>query len=411
MNSAAAVAVNPDGTSASESRVRWVWLWEMKSDLWLTFAPFWLGLAAALALYLTRDSGTSARDPGWFFSLGGNQFNAIALAYALYGPLIDGPHLWATISRTYVDAEEWAERRTLFISALLAFLLGPAVILLPFLINRFVPLSDEGLRSGMNVWGLFFTLYVTLHINRQHWGFVSLYRRKGGETDAFEAKLDSRYFQIGIWLPFVAGMFGPWGTLKDYSPPYLFELCHAAFVTLSIGYVAFQVSKWRRGQVRNGPKLLYVATILPLYYFTFACHPRLAAFWIMLTGVGHCIQYQGLVWTYGKKKYALSPDGPNRFPTFVFSKVWIYLGLGLLFSFATLRGPGGGYFSRLMGSWFASPSMTSLLSFLDASVGREVGVAVGAAFLAGLRVHHFYVDSKIWRVSKSKALAKNLAVG
>ena len=33
-----------------------------------------------------------------------------------------------------------------------------------------------------------------------------------------------------------------------------------------------------------------------------------------------------------------------------------------------------------------------------------------AAMISGVRLHHFYVDSKIWKVSKSPALAKNLDV-
>jgi hypothetical protein len=46
----------------------------------------------------------------------------------------------------------------------------------------------------------------------------------------------------------------------------------------------------------------------------------------------------------------------------------------------------------------------------EGSQGFTLGAQVAAAFVGGVRLHHFYVDSKIWRVSKSAALAKNLAV-
>jgi hypothetical protein len=39
-----------------------------------------------------------------------------------------------------------------------------------------------------------------------------------------------------------------------------------------------------------------------------------------------------------------------------------------------------------------------------------LGARLAAAVIGGVRLHHFFVDSKIWRVSKSAALAKNLNV-
>src|SRR5262249_19305662 len=42
---------------------------------------------------------------------------------------VDGPHVFATISRTYLDAEERVRRRKLLIGALGWFLIGPACVL------------------------------------------------------------------------------------------------------------------------------------------------------------------------------------------------------------------------------------------------------------------------------------------
>jgi hypothetical protein len=50
------------------------------------------------------------------------------------------------------------------------------------------------------------------------------------------------------------------------------------------------------------------------------------------------------------------------------------------------------------------------MSFLDRGQGLDLGLKMAAAMISGVRLHHFYVDSKIWRVSKSAALAKNLNV-
>ena len=51
-----------------------------------------------------------------------------------------------------------------------------------------------------------------------------------------------------------------------------------------------------------------------------------------------------------------------------------------------------------------------VFTFLGEAAGIALGVKVVAAFVSGVHLHHFYVDSKIWRVSKSAALAKNLNV-
>ena len=45
---------------------------------------------------------------------------------------LDSPHLFGTFSRTYLDRQEFRERRTLLTGSLLWFLAGPAMILLGY---------------------------------------------------------------------------------------------------------------------------------------------------------------------------------------------------------------------------------------------------------------------------------------
>lgn len=116
----------------------------------------------------------------------------------LYGPLIDAPHLWATIARTYTDAGEWTERRRLLLGSLVWFLIGPGAILLPYALRAVsaYPAGDENL--GWTLWSQFCTFYALYHINQQHRGFVALYRRKNGEA-ASEPSQEPHWVRWRTW--------------------------------------------------------------------------------------------------------------------------------------------------------------------------------------------------------------------
>jgi len=91
-------------------RVKWSWLWgSRKTDVAWTFMPFWAGLVLAVALYLTTGTGVMNQTPAWSLNLFGHHIHIAGLLLYVYGPLIDAPHLWATIARTYTDREEWAQ--------------------------------------------------------------------------------------------------------------------------------------------------------------------------------------------------------------------------------------------------------------------------------------------------------------
>lgn len=405
-------------------RVRWPWLWTPKTDLLWNLLPFWIGFALALALYVTRSSGPSAEDPSWHVSIAGRDVQVMNVLLFFYAPLIDAPHIWATIARTYTDRAEWEARRRLFLVSLLALTVGPIVILLPYIARLFVALPASVNEMGWSLWTTFFGFYVLFHINKQHWGFVSLYNRKNGDhANPLETRVDAVCFQVAIWLPYFAMRTAPWYVTRGRSYELmqtalgpttvgvvLHTACHVLFLGVCAGYALFQVSQWRKGLPRNGAKLLYIATVLSLYYVTFAIHPRIAAFWVIITGTGHCAQYHAVVWAYGRKKY--SPKGGEKptLPMRIFGNVWLYAGLGILFGLVTLQGPVGGVVKQIVGGGLHTSLFSRVFKFLDAPSSIDLGGQVVAAFISGVRLHHFYVDSKIWKVSKSAALAKNLSV-
>jgi hypothetical protein len=406
-------------------RVRWSWLWTQKRDLVWNLLPFWLGFVLLGILYATRGTGPTPDNPMWDFSIAGREIHVMTMMLLLYGPLIDAPHLWATIARTYTDREEWASRRRLFLGSLLAFAIGPIVIIAPYGLYAIgvIPASAEPL--GWLLWSTVFGFYTIFHINKQHWGFVCLYKRKNSDSaDPTENRVDAWFFQVAIWLPYVAMLTAPWFVDNDGKPFSVTRIavghdtvgslvntsCHALFLTVCAAYVGYQISQWRKGVARNGPKLLYIATVIGLYYVTFALHPRLAAFWVLITGTGHCLQYHAVVWAYGRKKYTGDEPKKRSLPSLIFGNVWLYVGLGVLFGLVTMQGPGARIFKDTVASVLQGSIFAYTFSFLDPASSFDLGIKVAAAVVSGVRLHHFYVDSKIWKVSKSAALAKNLNV-
>src|SRR5437762_732389 len=142
----------PISRAISPARVRWSWLWGQRNDLVWTLLPFWLGFVFMALVYGT----TGPAKAMWSFSLSGHRFSVMAALLFVYGPLVDAPHLWATIARTYTDREEWAARRRLFLGSLAALLVGPAIVLLPYAIRALVPLPAGVEKSGWTIWATAF---------------------------------------------------------------------------------------------------------------------------------------------------------------------------------------------------------------------------------------------------------------
>jgi len=88
----------------------------------------------------------------------------------------------------------------------------------------------------------------------------------------------------------------------------------------------------------------------------------------------------------------------------------LYIALGVVYGIVTLQGPHGAHIQQWVAQAFDGSSLHRFLAYLNQHDALNLGARLAAAFIGGTRLHHFYVDSKIWRVSKNAALAKNLNV-
>ncbi|HEU4538601.1 MAG TPA: hypothetical protein VFS00_30985, partial [Polyangiaceae bacterium] len=102
-------------------RVRSDWLLGRAHDLrWLVAGVLPSYLLLALHLY----AGVSAIALWWAWVMA-----------------LDGPHIFATLSRTYLDAEARATRRGLLLGSLAFFALGPASFALAYALGTRLPLG------------------------------------------------------------------------------------------------------------------------------------------------------------------------------------------------------------------------------------------------------------------------------
>jgi len=120
---------------------------------------------------------------------------AAVTLYMAWVLAIDGPHVFATLSRTYLDRDERAARATLLWGSLAFYALGPATVGLSVL---------AGHRLPYDVFLTVCTIWAYWHVVRQHYGVMVLYQRKTGEHAPADDRADRFFLYVGLLAP-IAG--------------------------------------------------------------------------------------------------------------------------------------------------------------------------------------------------------------
>src|SRR5438445_6035248 len=102
--------------------------------------------------------------------------------------LIDAPHVFGTLSRTYFDASEWKTRKRLLLGSLVFFIIGPALVLLGLGFTFFFVAA----------------LWAYYHLVKQHYGFMVLYKKKNNDLAPLDNALDRWLLMFAFNYPFVA---------------------------------------------------------------------------------------------------------------------------------------------------------------------------------------------------------------
>jgi hypothetical protein len=311
--------------------------------------------------------------------------------------LIDAPHVFGTLSRTYFDASEWKTRKRLLLGSLLFFVVGPVMVLL-----------------GMGFTFFFIAaLWAYYHLVKQHYGFMVLYKKKNNDLAPVDNALDRLLLMFAFNYPFVAFIAGD-PTAMARVPPFLRSgvnvvatLLLAGTIVLGIAWVIRQSQRLWLRQPLNGPKYLLLAAAIPMHWIALLTPmPAKPIALVAILTIYHNLQYHRLIWFHNQKYSVRSPtvreglvdstDIRKKYgPAALISRRLIYyVAFGILFG-VIYQGPRQylGYLNLHTG---------------DSPAALSVPIQLGIAFLWGYAFIHYYLDSKIWRVRRDPSVGKAL---
>jgi len=318
---------------------------------------------------------------------------------AAWAILIDAPHVFGTLSRTYFDTSEWDTRKRLMLGSLLFFVVGPAMVLLGFGFTFFFLAA----------------LWAYYHLVKQHYGFMVLYKKKNNDLAAVDNALDRLLLLFAFNYPFVAYIASDPAAMERV-PPVLRNGVNAVALLLLVGTVVLGTAwigrQLQRGWLRqplNVPKYLLLAAAIPMHWIALLTPmPNKPIALVAILTIYHNLQYHRLIWFHNQKYSVRSPnlregavrplDLKKKYgPAALISRRLIfYVGFGILF-----------------GLMYQGPRQVLGYLGLKATHGvptaeLPVSVQLGVAFLWGVAFIHYYLDSKIWRVRRDPSVGKAL---
>jgi len=339
----------PSAASAPRSEARWII--SKREDL-----TWFIGSALPSYLVLALLAAGAPVIPFqfvWFFAL-------------------DGPHVLATVTRTYCDKEARGKLGWFLWMIVPLLLVGPAMALAGF-------------------GSLFFLIAVCwqhVHIVKQHFGFCMLYRAKNREKGNADAQFDRWFLLASLTVPlsiFVLRTHPEWvpGAVSYWALP----VGLAAFLILTAVWIGRQFSKFQSGLAPNWPKLALFAAVVPLEWLALLHASHYGPDGILRAGIVlgmfHGIQYHRLLWFHNRNRYT-GPDAAQRYglAARLASSVAIYLTVAI--------------------------GLNVLLNFAPAIVFPTQAVQ---AAMWGIPFMHYCLDARIWRVRGYKDLAAALHMG
>jgi hypothetical protein len=331
------------------------------------------------------------------------------LIWWLWSVALNGPHFWATISRTYLDRRERRDRRTLLIGSLAWLLLGPACILASIV---------TGSRGPFLAFWLFQITWAYFHVVRQHYGFMALYQKRNGEPAGARNRRDYWFFHVAMFGPVAALLLQypdlrrAFGLAARYSP--LESMVITATVPLIVVagllYVGTELVGFARTRRLNGPKLLLLGAYLP-FHTALLLYPAWTGDYDLLLvqaafTMPHNLQYLAIVWFYNRNRFGSDLDGREYGLASMANRTVARFALAAVAASIAL------FYSRWYFEGVAVPFAVGRFAWSHATVapGFRVADLVGALWI-GVVFHHQYLDQKIWKVSSDAALVRDLRLG
>jgi len=313
-------------------------------------------------------------DLAWFIGSALAGYYAIALMWLGFPLLliqvvwlfaIDGPHVLATITRTYFDR---AERKKL-----------------GWLLWMIVPLLMVGpVMSMAGQAPLFFLLafcWQQVHVVKQHVGFAMIYKSKNRERDAFDRTLDRYFLLASLVVPLGLFLLATHRQLDAFASP-IRTGALTAYGVLGLLWLARQIQKLRSGAVMNWPKVALLAVTIPLQWLALGFATRFGPSGILQAaiplGLFHGLQYHRLMWFHNRNRYTV-PGALERngLAARLVGSVGIYLAVAIGLNFVL-----GFYIPQIL-----------------------LPYQVIQASLWGISFTHYFLDARIWHVRNDRELA------
>jgi hypothetical protein len=347
-------------TMALQEKAHPGWIVSPRADL------LWFTLGAAASSYI-------------FWMLWRFLHVPLIVLVAIWSFVFDETHGFATISRTYLDADE-RQRRGPWLWGSLAFFLavGPVLILLHL---------GDWLVIATVVWGYY-------HVFKQHYGFLMMYKKKNRDFRPEDMKLDKIFFAAAFYFPFLTYPLHdkearallpfpiPWRLAALYENTLLFVV-----ILLTLAYLARQVQKWRAGLGLNWPKQLLFASAIPVSFVIFRSGMPLAGVYAAVT-IFHNVQYHRLVWFYNQNKYGPDAGGFRKYglATLVNARWLTYAAAAVAYAFIFNIVPR-----------YILPEGAGMIN--DGNQNQIL-----FSFFAAPGLLHYWVDGHIWKVRSDPEL-------
>ena len=315
--------------------------------------------------------------------------------------LIEGPHLVATWARTYLDPEQRVQRRPLLLASATLIALGPVAWVVSLLLGRAEVL--ELFIGGAALWSVH-------HFVRQHYGILAVLGSHGDWTQA-ERRTDSRFLYTSLWGIYVLFLISNTQTRAHVgmtAAPTPTEMTivltlAGCLALASCFYVAVIVSRMRRGRRVLGPAYALCVAV------------GLTTFGYLVVGAAEPLVERRATLDHGFLGLSLVVGVCHGIQ---------YLGLVAITSGRRAR-------RRMSESLWKRAALQPWLSYacsvvVSASVWCSLNAGGGLApniaplgydtpasklVLAvywSLLIHHFYLDQKIWRIGDDASLRFDL---
>lgn len=316
-------------------------------------------------------------DLTWFIGSSLAGYLAIALM-AMGAPLlplqvvwlfgVDGPHVAATVTRTYFDR---AERKKL---GWLLWIPVPLLMLGPIM----------AMAGQAALFFLFAFCWQQFHVVKQHVGFVMIYKAKNHERDAADRRLDKWFLLASLFAPL--GLFILWTEGQSTAPVarLLPRMVLAGYAALTLVWFVRQGQKLREGAEMNWPKLALLSATIPLQWLALTFAVRYGVGGSLQAaiplGLFHGLQYHRLMWFHNSNRYR-APGALER----------------------------NGLAARLVSSVGIYAAVAFSLNFAISYVPQVLlPYQVVQAALVGISFTHFCLDARIWHVRQDRELAAAL---